>query len=69
MLQTKVFENYRTFDENDSFKTITVCDLCEKPAELYFEIEGWIKICKGCLIRGIEKLDKSFIEHCKNDTR
>ena len=69
MLQTKVYENYRKFDENDSFKTYALCDLCEKPSELYFEIEGWIRICKTCLTRGIENLDETFIEHCKTDTR
>jgi len=69
MLESKVFENYRTFDEKDSYRTITVCDFCEKPAEQYLLIEGWIKICKGCLTKGIEELDKTFIEYCKTDTR
>jgi len=69
MLQTKVFKNYRTFDEKDSFKTNTICSLCEKQAEQYLLVEGWIKICKTCLTKGIEKLDKTFMEHCKTDAR
>lgn len=69
MLKSKVFKNYRIFDENDGFKTNAVCDFCEKQSEQYLLIEGWIKICKGCLTKGIEELDKLFIEHCKTNTR
>jgi len=69
ILKTKVFENYRKFDENDKYKTYAVCDFCEKPSEQYLLLEGWLYICKGCLSKGIEKLDKTFIEHCKTDKR
>lgn len=76
MLQLKVFKNYRKFDKDDTFKTKVLCDLCKKPSEQYLKIAEdvmyepkFILICKGCLTRGIEKLDKSFIEHCKIDTR
>jgi len=69
MLEFKVFKNYRTFDEDDSYKTDAVCDFCEKTSEQYLLLADNIWICKGCLTEGIEKLDKTFIEYCKTDTR
>jgi len=65
----KIVRNYRTYDENDSFETDHVCDYCNKPSELYVVLEGYIYICKGCLYKWEQEINKTFIEYMKKAER
>jgi hypothetical protein len=64
-----VLENFRDF-EKDDFPTDEVggnirCDGCKDVTEQYLIIESKT-YCKGCLERGIQMLNKNFMQHCKD---
>jgi len=69
-LEVKIFENFRTF-ENDEivFKTDLACRSCLKVSGNYILLEGWIRICKGCLSDWINMLNENRMEHIGNARR
>lgn len=81
MKNVNVFENFRTFETPDSYETEEVCGFCGKVSEQFIEIppecddpNGYHHcyeslICKSCLTRCIELLDKNFQEHMKKAKR
>jgi hypothetical protein len=70
-LEVKIFENFRTFDEKDkiTFKTELPCRNCLKVSGNYILIEGWIRICQGCLNDWMNKLQKNYLDHVGNARR
>ena len=61
-LEVKIFENFRTHSEDGvvSFKTDLPCRCCLKVSPNYILLEGWIRICKGCLSDWIKNLEDNY---------
>jgi len=70
-LEVKVFENFRTFEDSDKIthKTELPCRSCLKVSGNYILLEGWIRICKGCLNEWTNILNNSYLEHVANARR
>lgn len=65
-----ILENFRDFENNDGDFPLDRngkqkrCDGCAGIFEQYLIIEK-AAFCKGCLERGIDMLNKNFIQHSK----
>ena len=66
-LEVKIFENFRTFedgvDEKITHKTDLACRRCLKVSGNYILIEGWIRVCKGCINDWMNMLTENYIEN------
>lgn len=64
-IETKIFENFRTFGKDDeiTFKTDLPCRACLKVSGNYILLEGWIRICKSCLTDWTKKLEQNYLEN------
>lgn len=68
-IEVDVMENYRTFETPDSYMTELPCSCCGQMSEQYIRIEGWIRVCKGCLSRWDHMLNERFQKHMKEAKR
>ena len=70
-LEIKVFENHRVFGDPEEieFKTDLACRSCLNVTGNYILIEGWIRVCQGCLNEWIKKLQKNKLENIEKARR
>lgn len=62
-IEVDVMANYRT--SKDDHMTDLTCSGCGCQTEQYIRIEGWIRVCKGCLSRWTNMLNEAYQEYMK----
>lgn len=67
MLSISLFNNFR--DNEGKHHTELLCDYCEKSAEVYVILDSLERVCKTCLTKMINEIDRRIQIEMKHGRR